>query len=80
MTTTDKKVTRVSVQAFASRVIGPKPRRIVVTLLPGDTVLLRLHGTQQREYIAIKDVFEVARSRRVFAQLSTARAAKRARR
>ena len=68
MTPTDKKVTRVTVQAFASRFIGNKPRRIVVTILPGDTLCLRLLGTQQREFIAIKDVFETSRSRRVLSE------------
>lgn len=68
MTTTDKKVTRVTVDAYSSRIIGPKARRIAVTIMPGDTLILRLHGTQQREYIAIREVFEVARSRRVFAE------------
>ena len=75
-TTTDKKVTRVTVQAFTSRYIGHKPRRVVATILPGDTLCLRLHGTQQREYITIKDVFDTARSRRVLAEASAKRAAK----
>lgn len=75
MTPTDKKVTRVTVQAFASRFIGNKPRRIVVTILPGDTLCLRLLGTQQREFIAISNVFETARSRRVLAERNTKRRA-----
>ena len=75
MTPTDKKVSRVTVQAFASRFIGNKPRRIVVTILPGDTLCLRLLGTQQREYIAINNVFETARSRRVLAERNAKRRA-----
>lgn len=76
MTSTDKKVTRVTSRAYSSSIIGIKDRRIVVTILPGDTLCLRLLGTQQREHISIDDVFETARSRRVMAERVAARAAK----
>jgi hypothetical protein len=69
MTPTDKKVTRVTTGLYPSKVAVSgsgygKPRRIVVTILPGDTLLLRWHGTQQREYVAIQNVMSwAARSR-----------------
>jgi hypothetical protein len=78
-TTTDKKVTRVTTGSYASRIIGTKARRIVVTIMPGDTMVLRLHGTQQREYFSIKEAFETARSRRVLAERMTKINAKRRR-
>ena len=76
-TSTDRKVTRVTTGEYRSRIIGLKARKIVVTILPGDTLCLRLHGTQQREYIGIADVFERARCSRAFAERTAKRAAKR---
>lgn len=77
MTTTDRKVSRVTVGEHRSRYVGHKARRIVVTILPGDTLCLRLHGTQQREFIAIGNVFDTARCRRVLAEGAAKRASKR---
>jgi hypothetical protein len=68
-TSTDKKVTRVTSREYSSRYIGPRARRIAVTILPGDTLLLRLSGTRQCEYIGIADVFEIARSKRVKSEM-----------
>lgn len=72
-TSTDKLVARVTTGKYASRIIGHKARKIVVTILPGDTLVLRLQRTKQREYISIREVFEVARSRRVFAERASKR-------
>lgn len=82
MTPTDKKVTRVTVAAYPSKVSlsGPgygKPRKIVVTILPGDTIVLRWHGTQQREYVAIKDIMGWAARSRAKAERMTKVNAKR---
>jgi hypothetical protein len=77
VTSTDKKVTRVTTAAYASRIIGHKARKIVVTIIGGDTLILRLHGTRQSEYMSIKDCFERARCARLFAERTTKRAAKR---
>jgi hypothetical protein len=79
MTPTDKSVSRVTTQAYTSRFIGWTPRKIVVTILPGNTLCLRLHGTRQREFIAIVDVFNTARSRRVMAEATAKRAMKKSR-
>ena len=68
MTPTDKQVTRVTVREYKSRLVGTKPRKIVVTILPGDTLALRLHGTRQVEYFSIVDAFETARSRRALSE------------
>ena len=63
-TRTSKTVARVTEGQFTSRIIGTKPRAIEVKIVP-DTLILRLYGTQQREYMSIKDAFEIARSARV---------------
>ena len=75
-TSTSKHVERVTDDAYASRIIGTKPRRIVVKIA-GRQLILRLHGTQQREYVNIVDVFERARSNRVLAERATKMAARR---
>jgi len=77
-TATDKHVSRVTMRAYASRIIGQKARKIVVTIA-GDTLILRLHGTQQREYMNIVDCFERARSGRVMAERFAKARAKRGR-
>jgi hypothetical protein len=74
-TSTDKSVTRVTTGSYSGRIIGPRPRRIAITILPGDTLMLRLFGTQQREYMSIADAFSKARSARALAEMSTRRAA-----
>ena len=63
-TRTSKTVARVTEGVFSSRIIGHTPRQIEVKIVP-DTLILRLYGTQQREYLSIKDAFEIARSQRV---------------
>ena len=75
-TSTDKHVSRVTIRAYSSRIVGHKARKIVVTIA-GDTLILRLHGTQQREYMNIVDAFERARSGRVLSERNTKRAARR---
>ena len=82
MTPTDKKVTRVTTGLYPSKTALTgggygKARRIVVTILPGDTILLRWHGTQQREYIAIKDLMSWAARSRAMAERATRLNAKR---
>jgi hypothetical protein len=74
-TPTSKHVKRVTIGHFSGRIIGRKPRRIEVKIA-GDTLILRLYGTQQREYLQISDAFETARSRRVLAEMAAKRAAK----
>jgi hypothetical protein len=68
VTPTSKKVSRVTVNAHTGRLIGTKPRRIAVTI-SGETLIMRLYGTQQREYMNIKDVFETARWARIKSEL-----------
>lgn len=73
MTPTSKQVTRVTVGAYPSRVglTGAgygKARAIVVTILPGDTLLLRWKGTQQREYISIQQVMAYATRTRALSE------------
>jgi hypothetical protein len=68
VTPTTKKVSRVTVNAHTGRLIGVKPRRIAVTI-SGETLIMRLYGTQQREYMNIKDVFETARWARIKSEL-----------
>ena len=82
MTPTDKKVTRVTVGSYPSKVAlsGPgygKPRKIAITILPGDTLVLRWYGTQQREFVAIKDVMAWAARSRARAERMTKINAKR---
>ena len=67
-TSTDKKVSRVTSKTYTGKFLGWKPRKIVVTILPGDTLVLRLQRTKQVEHISIQEVFAVARSRRIFAE------------
>jgi hypothetical protein len=72
-TSTDKKVTRVTTGFYPSRVAVTgggygKPRRIVVTILPGDTLMFRWHGTQQREYVAIQNVMSWATRTRALSE------------
>jgi hypothetical protein len=69
MTPTNKKVTRVTMREFTvtrgltGRALG-KPRRIVTTI-DGDTFILRPHGTRQREFIGIEEVYRIAKLRRI---------------
>lgn len=82
MTPTDRKVTRVTTGAYPSRtaISGPgygKLRKLVVTILPGDTIMLRWHGTQQREYIQIHDVMRYATRVRALVERTTKRNARR---
>lgn len=77
-TSTSKHVARVTDDAYASRIIGSRPRRIEVKIA-GRQLILRLYGTQQREYVNIVDVFERARTGRVLAERATKLAARRKR-
>lgn len=82
MTPTDKQVTRVTRTDYPSKtgVSGGgygKPRKIVVTIMAGDTICLRWHGTQQREYVAIRDIMAWATLTRARAERMTKINAKR---
>lgn len=85
-TSTDKKVTRVTSKVYPARTAAAsgagygKGRRLLVTIAPGDLLVLRMQGLRHREYITIEEVYRVARSRRMFAEASTKRAAKARRR
>ena len=71
-TPTNHKVSRVTMREFTvtrgltGRGYG-KPRRLVVTI-DGDTLILRPHGTRQREFIGIDEVYRIAKLRRVKSQ------------
>lgn len=84
-TSTDKKVTRVTTGFYpckltvSGRGMG-KPRRIALSIMPGDTLILRWHGTQQREYIAIEQIMRIAQTKRVLSERCQKLNAKRRRR
>lgn len=65
MTSTDKKVTRVTTRAYptktgiSGRGFG-QSRPISVTIAPGDVLILRPKGTRQSEYISIDMVYRYA--------------------
>lgn len=79
MTRTDKSVTRVTVGSYpqktgaSGRGFG-KLRPIVLTILAGDTLILRPLGTQQREYISIEEVYRYAVAQRVRSMAAQKRA------
>ena len=70
MTSTDKKVTRVTTKAYpaktalSGRGFG-QARPISVTIAPGDVLILRPKGTRQAEYISIDMVYRYAVTTRV---------------
>ncbi len=76
MTPSSKHVTRVTDDAYASRILGTKARKIVVEIA-GRYLIFRQLGTQQREYVLIVDAMERARSSRVLAERMTKLNAKR---
>lgn len=65
MTSTDKRVTRVTTKEYPERNgvsgngYGPK-RRIAVTIIPGDTLGLRPLRTRRTVYVSIEDVYRFA--------------------
>ena len=75
MTSTDKKVTRVTTKEYplktglTGRGWG-KARKIAITILPGDILVLRPSGTQQREYATIEDVYRWAQMRRLRSEMA----------
>jgi hypothetical protein len=75
MTSTDKKVTRVTPEAYKSRFITGKPRRLAVTI-SGEYLIFRPYGTQRRYYFLILDACETAISRTVMAEKAQRRSTK----
>lgn len=67
-TSTRSKVTRVTETEYRSAILGQKPRKVVVTIGPGDTLVLRQQRCKQQEHISIKDVIEYARWSRLKAE------------
>ncbi len=57
---------------------GGRPRRIVVTLYPGDYLGLRQEGTRREETIALEAIYSAAVKARVLRERAEKRAAKRA--
>lgn len=82
MTSTDRKVTRVTSREYGDRVgvsgrgYG-KPRRIAVTIMPGDTIGLRPLRTKRTVYIGIEQVYRYAVRLAAFAAVTDKRNAKR---
>lgn len=75
MTSTDKKVTRVTPDAYRSRFMGPKARRIAVSI-SGEYIIFRPYGTRRRYYFLILDACETAISRTVMAEKAQRRSTK----
>jgi len=63
-TSTSKHVKRVTDDAYASRILGSKARRIVVKIA-GEYLMFRQLGTRTWERVLIIDEIERARSQRV---------------
>lgn len=58
----NKRLKRVTQEAVRN---GGKPRRLVVTLYPGDTVGIRQQGCRKEEFISIASVYFYAIRNRV---------------
>ena len=69
-TPTTKKVSRVTVGEYTGRIIGTKPRKIVVTIA-GYTIILRKQRCKQSEYLNIKDIYEMAAWARIRSERMT---------
>ena len=69
-TSTTKKVSRVTVGEYTGRILGPKPRKIVITIA-GDTLILRKQRCKKSEYMNIKDIYEMAAWARIRSERMT---------
>jgi hypothetical protein len=77
MTPITRKTTRVTAREYVGRYADARGRKLVVSLLPGDMLMLRPARTQRAEYIRLSDVYDIALRSRVLAERMTKLNAKR---
>ena len=68
MTPIDKKTTRITARVYEGRYADARGRKLVVSLLPGDMILIRPARTQRAEYVRISDVYDMALRSRVLSE------------
>lgn len=68
MTPIKTKTVRITAQEYRGRYADARGRKLIVTLLPGDMLVLRPYRTSRPEYIRLSDVYDVALRSRVLSE------------
>lgn len=60
-----KQVTRITTREYVGRHADARGRKLMVSLLPGDMIMVRPARTRRAEYFRISDLYDLALESRV---------------